>query len=432
MPGPRVFIWPHKIDEEAMTEEGKVLATEYRYVRQAVRAPFVVIISQPRSGTTWLRDLLNSCGCRVYHHIFQTRDPARYDPPPDPSSEPLVIWARRFLALASTTDGVLHGTVMHSSEQTLEVIDAIQRLATHIVLLRRDNHCRQYVSRHWAVETGCWSIWEKGLRPVRPALTIDRAAFDAYKHTKLVQLEEDRRRWAAYNTIEISYEEMCTNLGDVLNRLGNFLGRDLSGAKSESQQMEPRGLREIVANVDGEEFEELPDRIHYGCGRNVRDGWLNIDIVDESYPYGSVPPELASRITRVDLRERHPYEDDTFRFAYSEDFLEHLSQADGIKFLCEVYRCLQPGGVFRLSCPDLIARARKQLVGADGEQFCAAEYTRWHHKCLWTEETIRGVALQIGFQRCERMAYRKSTHPELLLDTRPEQADENLVVELTK
>lgn len=84
----------------------------------------------------------------------------------------------------------------------------------------------------------------------------------------------------------------------------------------------------------------LPDKIHYACGRNIFPGWLNVDGFDVSYPKGRVPNRYADRIFQVDLARAHPFPDSCFTYAYAEDFLEHLTQAESLIFLKECHRTL--------------------------------------------------------------------------------------------
>ena len=179
----------------------------------------------------------------------------------------------------------------------------------------------------------------------------------------------------------------------------------------------------------------MSPRIHYACGKTILPGWLNVDGVDETFPHGRLDREEAKQIFFMDLTERHPFPDRTFEFGYSEDFLEHLSQADSLIFLSEVYRALKPGGVVRISTPGLAGVLRRHLrtPDFDGALTCREEaYTQWRHRHFYTESSIRLVAEHIGFSRMVRCEYGQSEHPELRHDQRFGQADLNLVVELTR
>lgn len=179
----------------------------------------------------------------------------------------------------------------------------------------------------------------------------------------------------------------------------------------------------------------LPDRVHYACGRRVLAGWVNVDMFDDAYPYGPPEEELRRQIVYADLRAPHPFPDNWFQYGYSEDFLEHLTQADSLIFLSEAFRTLRPGGVLRVSTPALPGILRRHLRSSnhEGGATCRDEaYTRWHHLHFYSFETLELVARHIGFSKVVQCEYGKSDHAALQQETRPDQADLNLVVELTK
>jgi predicted SAM-dependent methyltransferase len=48
-----------------------------------------------------------------------------------------------------------------------------------------------------------------------------------------------------------------------------------------------------------------------------------------------------------------PINNDTVKVAYTSHVIEHINDADVEYLFHEVYRCLQPGGYFRITCPDI-------------------------------------------------------------------------------
>jgi len=169
-----------------------------------------------------------------------------------------------------------------------------------------------------------------------------------------------------------------------------------------------------------------PLQVHYGCGRNLIEGWLNIDLHESS----------ASNYRCVDLLEKHPFSENIVCFGFSEDFLEHLSQAESIFFLSEVYRTLAPKGVVRLSFPGLEGVLAKHYSPSTEERVRRGEfeaYTFWEHLHFYSKEELILVARHIGFGRIEVVEYGVSRYAELRkLDTRPGQIGLNIYVELTK
>jgi predicted SAM-dependent methyltransferase len=168
----------------------------------------------------------------------------------------------------------------------------------------------------------------------------------------------------------------------------------------------------------------------------VREGWFNVDGFDVTYPGGTIEPALARKIFRVDLTQPHPFESNYFQFGYAEDFLEHLSQADSLIFLSECFRTFAPGGVLRLSFPGLPGVLRRHYRSSDfqgASQGREEAYLRWLHQHFYCKESLDLVARHIGFRECAVVSFRESRHPELRdMDTRADQQDLNLIVELTK
>lgn len=193
---------------------------------------------------------------------------------------------------------------------------------------------------------------------------------------------------------------------------------------------------ELVMHPPHQDHGPLPDRIHYGCGLNVWPGWLNVDRMDASFPAGEVSSADIDQIMRVDLVEAHPFPDAHFHFGYAEDFLEHLSQAESLVFLSECRRTFALGGVLRLSFPGLQGVLDRHFGGFTHEEALRGvheAYTMWRHQHFYCLGSLEIVALHLGFRSVQACSYGASSHDVLRgLETRPDQADLNLVVELTR
>jgi predicted SAM-dependent methyltransferase len=169
-----------------------------------------------------------------------------------------------------------------------------------------------------------------------------------------------------------------------------------------------------------------PINVNYGCGAQLVEGWLNVDAYESPKP----------NYRRLNLLEKHPFAENSIRFGFSEDFLEHLNQAESIFFLCEVYRTLTPGGVLRLSFPGLEGVLAKHYSPPTERRVRQAEfeaYSFWDHLHFYSKEELTLVARHIGFARIEFVDYGVSRHPELRsMDTRSHQIGLNTYAELTK
>jgi predicted SAM-dependent methyltransferase len=131
---------------------------------------------------------------------------------------------------------------------------------------------------------------------------------------------------------------------------------------------------------------------HLGPGRDkYAEGWINVD---------------ANLITAkldvwADLRNPLPFHDNSLAAIYSHHVIEHLPNAP--KHLREVWRCLRPGGVFRVGVPNIdcaIAKfseqdfdwfgdwpERRRSIGGQFEKFvfCSGEHRTAFTSCYLTE-----------------------------------------------
>ena len=167
-------------------------------------------------------------------------------------------------------------------------------------------------------------------------------------------------------------------------------------------------------------------RVNYGCGENLKEGWLNVDL----YPFDAANYKL------VNLLEKHPFPNESVHFGFSEDVLEHLTQAESIFFISEIFRTLVVGGVLRLSFPGLEGVILRHYSPPSELRIRQGEfeaYTFWDHVHFYSKEEISLLASHIGFTIIEFVECGHSKYPELCgLDTRLSQIGLNTYVELTK
>lgn len=172
------------------------------------------------------------------------------------------------------------------------------------------------------------------------------------------------------------------------------------------------------------------DKIHYGAGFSLLKDWVNVDFF-VYWDNNNFPNQI-----KVDLSKRHPFADETFNFGYSQDFLEHLTQADQIIFLEEVFRTFKPGGVLRLSFPGLEGSLKKYFRSKDyqgcliGKKEAFTDHVHFH---LPAFEELELICRFLGFSDIKRVEYGVSVYPELCnLDTREGQIALNTFVEIIK
>lgn len=83
-------------------------------------------------------------------------------------------------------------------------------------------------------------------------------------------------------------------------------------------------------------------KMNFGCGMNLLDGWLNLDM----FP-------LNRRVCYINCAQRLPFCDNKVNYIYTEHLIEHLSLNQFINFIKESYRILRIGGKIRIVTPDL-------------------------------------------------------------------------------
>jgi predicted SAM-dependent methyltransferase len=82
-------------------------------------------------------------------------------------------------------------------------------------------------------------------------------------------------------------------------------------------------------------------KLHLGCGTNIVPGWINLDA---NPPHGAHGWDAAQDL---------PFETGSASLIYAEHLIGHLAPPGIMRLLRDCYRVLAPGGILRLSTPDL-------------------------------------------------------------------------------
>lgn len=152
-------------------------------------------------------------------------------------------------------------------------------------------------------------------------------------------------------------------------------------------------------------------RLHVGCGpNNRRTGWWNVDI----RPFDGVDEVF-------DLRGRWPW--GGLEAVFAEHFLEHLSLDEALAFLERAGGALRPGGVLRLSTPNLewVLATHYPLDPppiADGERELQTlrinrAFHGWGHRFLWSPPLLARVLAEMNFASVRFFPYGESDDPAL-------------------
>ena len=179
-----------------------------------------------------------------------------------------------------------------------------------------------------------------------------------------------------------------------------------------------------------------------GQGRMFR-ACLNLDLCRLSDRHGHSTE--AGRVFRVNRRvyymeqdatKKLPFAAASFEWVYAEHFIEHITQPQAIAWLKEVRRILEPGGLLRLTTPDLLRYAEGYLDPAAAffkahraemrKMGCPPMETRrawmvnqifrfWGHRWIYDLDELLHVVREAGFsaRSFARCGFRKGSDREV-------------------
>lgn len=160
-----------------------------------------------------------------------------------------------------------------------------------------------------------------------------------------------------------------------------------------------------------------------------------------------------SYFVQLDARDPLPFDDQVFAFVYAEHFVEHITLDEGIRWLSEVRRVLEPGGVLRVTTPDLALYVASYLDPAGGffAQHRDTLYARgarpampdrrafmmnlvfqhWGHRWIYDFDELRYALIAAGFSDggIERVNFGEGRRPDVASFDRPHRRHETMYVE---
>ena len=89
-------------------------------------------------------------------------------------------------------------------------------------------------------------------------------------------------------------------------------------------------------------FSKTDLKINLGCGRNTKQGWVNVDYAERENKLDII----------CDLSKEFPFVENCCSYIYSEHLIEHLEWLDGRNLIEKCFKSLQKDGVFRIVFPD--------------------------------------------------------------------------------
>lgn len=105
--------------------------------------------------------------------------------------------------------------------------------------------------------------------------------------------------------------------------------------------------------------------VNLGCGTNLVEGWINIDVVR---------PSNADKRFRLGDALSIPLKDGSVDYLVMDQVLEHLAMADIIPAMYEVRRVLKKGGRCVIVVPDFEDAVRQWLDADMGKNFDPMKY----------------------------------------------------------
>ncbi|MFE4604024.1 methyltransferase domain-containing protein [Kitasatospora indigofera] len=229
-----------------------------------------------------------------------------------------------------------------------------------------------------------------------------------------------------------------------------------------SEQVAGCGKLEPIASElprDRADFLELGlTGIEFAAFRTAHPGGLGTDLAALRGPGLTSEPGTLYRVdgdrvfTQLDISEPLPFADGSVDWVYAEHLIEHVTMPVAVGWLREARRVLRPGGVLRITTPDLarylagyanddgfLARHRRRLgmLGfgppmPDRPAFLVNQIFRYYgHQWIYDLDELRHVLTRAGFEagQVRECAYRQGVRPDVAdLDT-AFRTDETIYVE---
>lgn len=188
----------------------------------------------------------------------------------------------------------------------------------------------------------------------------------------------------------------------------------LAHAARRAHIVRARAVREYLRSSD-------EPRLHIGAGPVRLPGWLNSDLIS-----GDI---------HLDLLRPLPLPPASFAYVFGEHVIEHLPEGGIGAILAELHRVLRPGGVLRLTTPDLqklvaLYEDRNPVVSREmyaryldsqtgkrhdrPAQIFNNAMRLWGHRYIYDEEDLTARLHAVGFDQVERVEPRESRHAALL------------------
>lgn len=145
-------------------------------------------------------------------------------------------------------------------------------------------------------------------------------------------------------------------------------------------------------------------KLHLGCFHKKIYGFINVDIRPD------VKPDVVD-----DCFELKNFEKNSVDLIYSSHMLEHASRVDSDKALKRWYEVLKPGGVLRISVPDLEKvfahyMFYKDLRYLQNFLYGSQKHNFDFHYNGWDEKTLTEDLVKTGFKNVKKYDWKSTEH----------------------
>jgi predicted SAM-dependent methyltransferase len=122
---------------------------------------------------------------------------------------------------------------------------------------------------------------------------------------------------------------------------------------------------------------EQPCYVNIGAGAFYHPYWHNLDTPNDFY----TSSQRTHLHIQYDLTSHQPlpFDNNSLKIVYVSHVLEHISDEDAQYCFAEVYRCLQPGAFFRITCPD---------IDLEYDAYCRGDLAFWMWPTPWGTRSV--------------------------------------------
>jgi SAM-dependent methyltransferase len=154
-------------------------------------------------------------------------------------------------------------------------------------------------------------------------------------------------------------------------------------------------------------------KLHLGCGKRYIPGFTHVDLAD--FPHIDY---------NHNIRTLPMFEDDSTNLIYACHCLEYFDRIEAVEVLKEWRRVLKPGGIVRLSVPDLWALMEVYKRTQDESLIMGPLFGRWvikepggiehtiYHCTAYDVFALGDVLKLAGFRNDRRWDWRTTEHSE--------------------